>query len=79
MLQAQRTALYLQEPICRELPGSPGRRLVQEEALDAPPTGWDGARTRVIVAIAVCDGRGGVRTVHRELRHRLPGYGREIG
>ena len=79
MLQAQRTALYLQEPIRRELPSSPGRRLVQEEALDAPPTGWGGARTRVVVAVAVCDGRGGVRTVHRELCHRLSGYGREVG
>ena len=80
MLQAQRTALYLQEPIRRQLPRSAGRRLVQEEALfGGPPAGWGGAHGRIVDAVALRVGRGGVRTARREVRDRLPGHGRDEG
>ena len=80
MLQAQRTALYLQEPIRRELSRSAGCRLVQEEALfGGPPAGWGGAHGRIVDAAALRVGRGGVRTARREVRDRLPGHGREAG
>ena len=80
MLQAQRTALYLQESIRRELSRSAGRRLVQEEPLfGGPPAGWGGAHGRIVDAVALRVGRGGVRTARREVRDRLPGHGREAG
>ena len=80
MLQAQRTALYLQESIRRELSRSAGCRLVQEEALfGGPAAGWGGAHGRIVDAVSLRVGRGGVRTARREVRDRLPGHGREAG
>ena len=59
---------------------STGRRLVQEEALfGGPPARWGGAHGRIVDAVSLRVGRGGVRTARREVRDRLPGHGREAG